>query len=98
MAPVFVAGASRVFTPRCLCLFEVRTHGSQLRGGPRASTSATDPREVFCHFGRHEFNLQKAAFIVKPLYPRNLRRVSTFSSLADYWRRTSHYAASIDSR
>ena len=83
MAPVFVARAWRVFAPGCLSLFKVRTDGSQLRGGLRASTSATDPRQVFGHFRRHELNLQKAAFIVKPYrVARTLRLVFTTYSLA----------------
>ena len=97
MAPVFVAGACRVFAPGCVRLFKVRTDGSQLRGGLRASTSATNSREVFGHFRRHRLKLQKAAFIVKPhRTSRNLRFVFTTYSLAPCRRRTLHYATRID--
>jgi len=59
MAPIFISGASRVFAPRCLSLFKVRTDGSQLRGGLRASTAATNSREVFGHFRRHSSTYRK---------------------------------------
>jgi hypothetical protein len=59
MAPIFVSGASRVFAPGCLSLFKVRTDSSQLRGGLRASTSATNSREVFGHFRRHSSTYRK---------------------------------------
>jgi hypothetical protein len=83
MAPVFVAGASRVLAPGGLSLFKVRPDGSQFQGGFRAPTSATNPRQVFGYLRRHALNLQKAAFIVKPhLKARNLRLVFAIYSPA----------------
>ena len=98
MAPIFVSGASRVFAPGCLSLFKVRTDGNQLRGGLRASTSATNSREVFGHFRGHSPSTYR-----KPLSSsshtvtrRKLRFVFTTSSLPPCQRRTSHYATDID--
>jgi len=97
MASIFVSGASRVFAPGCLSLFKVRTDGSQLRGGLRASTSATNSREVFGHFRRHSSGYRKPlSSSSHTVTRRKLRFVFTTSSLPPCQRRTSHYATDID--
>src|SRR6266404_685132 len=97
MAPVFVSGASRVFAPGCLSLFKVRTNGSQLRGGLRASTSATNSREVFGHFGRHSLPYRKPLSSSSHTVPaESFASYSPLLRCHPCQRRTSHYATDID--